>query len=379
VLTLEGSLLASINAGAAWRPIEELSIGVAAHMLVGAFDATVVLSACDGAICSFPEDPDYDGIANISLPTVYPFFVIGTVIDLDVVRIGASVATPFNLEGTARVRMRAPSAAAFDGAELVNRRPGCDYTDPAAACRRDTVANVQLEFPWIFRLGIEVRPVPELRIELAGVYETWSVQDAARIDPLDTWIEGALNGGLEYQVGPLDIPRNMNDTISIRLGGAYTIERVVTLLAGVSYENGAFADEYLTPLTIDSDKVVASLGAGIDLSDEVSIDLNVGYLFMLPRTVTTSMVPQSNPIRPPGSATDQIFVGNGSYDVSAPFFGLGMRWQLDAGHIRGADEEEVEAEETEPEPDREPEPEPEPAPESEDATDAEVPWYRRGR
>ncbi len=381
ILTLEGSLLASVNAGVAWRPIEELSIGLATHVLVGSFNATVALSACDGVICSFPEDPDYDAIANINLPSVFPFFVLGTIIDLDMVRIGASVATPFNLEGSALVSVRPPSAAAFDGAEVVNRSPGCNWEDVNDPCRNETRANSQIEFPWIFRLGVEVRPVPELRIEVAAVYETWSVQDAARIDPQDTWIQNALGGGLEYQVGPLDIPRNMNDTISIRLGGAYTIAEMLTIRAGVSYENGAFADEWLTPLTIDSDKVIISAGAGIDLSDEVSLDLNVGYIWMAPRNVTTSMVPQANPIRPPGSEEARVFVGNGIYEMSAPFFGLGLRWRLDGGnvpHPGQGDEDDADEPEGATSTD-------EAAPPVSDGDDqpanggGDAPWYLRGR
>lgn len=383
VISLEGSLLVSLAGSVAWRPIEELSLGFATHVVVGRFAAQVALSACDGTICSFPEDPEYDGVANLDLLNAYPFFVLGGVVDLDAVRIGFSVATPFNLEGNADVQMRPPSASAFDGAQLVNRRPDCDYTNPDAACRNDTIAETQLEFPWVFRLGVEVRPVPELRLELAAVYETWSVQDEARIDPQDVWIEGALGGGLEYQVGPLNIPRNMNDTISVRLGGAYTIERVVTARLGFSYENGAFSDEWLTALTMDSDKIVVSGGVGIDVSPEVSIDANVGYLWMAPRTVTNSMVPQSNPIRPPGNSADAVFIGNGTYSAGGPFFGLGMRWRVDAGRIRGPGTDPIVEPEPEPEPEAEPEPE-QTEPEAGDAAeepsgdDAEQPWYLRG-
>ncbi|MCA9606152.1 MAG: outer membrane protein transport protein [Myxococcales bacterium] len=384
ILSMQGSLLATVNAGVAWRPIRELSIGLAGHMLIGSFDATVALSACDGVICSFPEDPEYDAISNIALPSVFPFFVLGAIVDLDVVRIGFSVATPFNLEGNARVRVRPPPAAAFQGAEVVNRRPGCNWMDESDPCRDDTVASAQLEFPWVFRLGVEVRPIQDLRIELAAVYETWSVQDAARIDPQDTWIQNALGGGLEYQVGPLDIPRNMNDTISVRLGGQYRFTDFLTVLLGVSYENGAFADEWLTPLTIDSDKVIVSGGAAIDVSPEVSIDVNVGYAWLAPRNVTNSMVPQANPIRPPGSEDFRVFVGNGTYQTSAPFFGLGMRWRLDAGHVPYSTPEEAEpADETvEPEPTPEPTPEPETggsAPATDGAADGETPWYLRGQ
>ncbi len=386
LLSLEGSFLTSFILAAAWRPIRELSIGLSSHFLVGNFDAQVALSACDGVICSFPEDPEYDGVAKISLPTFFPFFVLGGTLDLDAVRIGLSVSTPFNLEGSARIQVRPPSAAAFSGAQVVNRGSGCDWESPDAACRQDTRADVQLEFPWILRLGVEVRPVTGLRVEAAVVYESWSVQDQARIRPRDVWIEGALGGALDYQVGPLNIPRNMNDTVSIRLGGAYTIDDLVTIRAGGYWENGAFSDPYLTALTIDSDKVVMSAGVGIDVSREFSIDVLGGYIWMASRAVRDSAVPQPNPIRPPGNEAETVYVGNGDYSMGAPFFGLGIRWRGDSGNIRGPGEDEPEAvpEESTTPPEESSTPEesttpaesttPEPAP-----SDPSVPWYLRGQ
>ncbi len=373
LLSLQGSLLSSIALGAAWKPIPELSIGLATHLLFGNFDARVALSACEGVICSFPEDPEYDAIAQISLPVFFPFFVLGAVVDLDIVRIGFSISTAYNLEGSALLRVRPPSAAAFDGAQVVNRRAGCNYQDPMDPCRGDTRADVQLEFPWVMRLGVEVRPVPELRLEAAVVWETWSVQDEARIRPRDVWIEDALGGALDYQVGPMSIPRNMNDTVSIRLGGEYTVDNTVTIRAGGYWENGAFSDQYLSALTIDSDKVVMGGGVGIHVSDEVIIDLAAGYVWMASRSVRDSLVPQPNPIRPPVAANEVVYVGNGDYSMGAPYFGLGVRWRSDAGRIGPPvveEEEEPSEEETIEEPSSE-EPEADEA-SSDPATDAEA-------
>ena len=382
VLSLEGSVLSTVALAAAWRPIEELSIGFATHLLFGSFNAQVALSACDGVICSFPEDPEYDGVAQITLPVFYPFFVLGGVVDLDMVKIGLSISTPFNLEGSALIQVRPPGAAAFQGAEVANRRPGCNYENAGDPCRDDTRADVQLAFPWVLRFGVEVRPVRELRLEASVVWETWSVQDEARIRPTDVWIEDALGGALDYQVGPMNIPRNMNDTVSVRVGGAYTIERAVTLRLGGYWENGAFSDPYLTALTIDSDKVLASAGVGIHVSPEVTIDVAAGYLWMASRQVRDSAVPQSNPIRPPASAAETIYVGNGDYSMTAPFFGLGVRWQGDSGNIRGPGEDDDEPAAPAVEEPESAAPDAAPAPSSEEPaapTDPATPWYLQGR
>lgn len=383
MLSMEGSLLSSVALAAAWRPIEELSIGLATHLLFGNFDARVALSACDGVLCSFPEDPAYDAVAQISLPTFFPFFVLGATVDLDVVRIGLSISTPFNVEGTGNIRVRPPSAAAFQGAQVVNRGGGCEGADDP--CRQDTRADVQLEFPWVVRFGVEARPLPALRLEASVVWETWSVQDEVRIRPRDVWIEDALGGALDYEVGPMNIPRHMQDTVSVRVGGAYTIEELVTVRLGGYWENGAFSDPYLTALTLDSDKVLASAGVGIHVSPEVTIDIAGGYLWMASRHVEDSAVPPPNPIRPPSSAGAPIYIGNGTYSMGAPFVGLGVRWRMDAGNIRGPGEGNAEPVPVSSEPDDASEPNraseigtPEEAQPTTSEGD-EAPWYLRGQ
>ena len=47
------------------------------------------------------------------------------------VRIGASVSTPFALSGTAAIRVRSPSAAAFDGTLVRTRAGVCADVDDA--------------------------------------------------------------------------------------------------------------------------------------------------------------------------------------------------------------------------------------------------------
>jgi long-chain fatty acid transport protein len=377
LITLEGSSLLPLAIGAAWRPMKELSIGLTGGVVLGEFRAQVALSACDGVICSFPEDPEYDATVEMAVPVAFPFFTLGGVVDLDAVRIGASLTTPVNLEGSALMRVRPPSAAAFDGARVVNRRDGCAYPDP---CSEDTRADAQIELPWIVRLGVEWRPMPELRLEASVVWETWSVQDEARIAPRDVWIENALGGGLEYQVGPINIPRHMNDTVSVRLGGEYTIDRTVTVSVGGYFENSAISDEYLSSLTIDSDKVLIGAGVGIHVSPEVTIDVALGYNWLAPRTVRNSLVPQANPIRPPTSMVDTVYIGNGDYSMSAPYVGLGVRWRGDSGNIRGPGTEPAEEAPQEEAPEQ---PEADAPVESIDppttSEDPSVPWYLRGQ
>ena len=353
LLSMEGSVIATLAAGGGCTPLpDELSIGLAVHAVLGACAARVALSACDGAICSFPEDPDYDGIAQMTLSPIFTASVVGGVTwNPGPVRLGASFSTPFSLSGDASIDVRPPSAAAFEGAltrprtesgpcSVDNASDEAVQADPNHPCRNATAA-INLNFPFVLRVGVELLAIENLRLEAAFVWETWSMQQDVSVVPNDVWIVDALSF-LDYEVGALSIPRNMRDTFSIRLGGEYTIDGTYQVRLGAYFENGSFDDAYLSPLTIDSDKIVVSGGFSMRFVDGVWGDLMVGYAHLFSRNVTESRVTQANPIRPPGPARDPVYVGNGDYSFTLPFLGVGVRWQADWGHTPAPIEPEAE-------------------------------------
>lgn len=349
LLSMEGSTIAMVALGAAWTPLRDpagnsqLSIGLAVHTVLGAFAARVAMSACEGAICTFPEDPDYDAVAQMTLAPIITATVIGGVTwTPGPLRIGFSIGTPFSLSGDASIQVRPPSAAAFDGALVRSRGGDCaavpdeEVVANAEHRCRQTRADINLDFPVTLRFGVELLAIEGLRLEASVVWETWSLQRDVSVRPRDVWIVDAL-GFLDYEVGAISIPRNMNDTLSARLGGEYTIDGSVALRLGAYYENGAFADRWLSALTIDSDKVVVAAGAGFRVHEGLWIDVLAGYAHLFGRQVRDSQVPQASPIRPPvpdetpdgRQLGDPVFIGNGDYSFLAPFAGVGIRWQAD--------------------------------------------------
>lgn len=374
LLSMDGSIIASLALGAAWTPIPELSIGVGVHVVYGAFAARTGLSACDGTICTFPEDPDYDGVAQLTLnPAFSAIANIGVIYDAGPVRLGASVMTPFELSGRSSIEVRTPAAAMFDGAFVRTREGECagvtdDEIAMAIAAGEDhpcthTSADLDLDFPMVIRFGVQLDAVENLALELAVVWETWSFQRQAAVSPRSVWIADALGGALDYEVGALNIPRNMNDTVSVRLGGEYTIDGLVQVRLGAYYENGAFSDTWLNALTVDSDKIVVSGGASVRVHEGLWLDAMVGYAHLFPRNVSVSEVPQPNPIRP--APAEPVFIGNGSYTMTAPFFGVGLRWNADWAAPGSTEVAPVEEPVALPEPEPVPEPVIEPAPEPE--------------
>ncbi len=326
--SLEGSAFVNVTPALAWRR-GGLSIGGGVHLLLGSFVGETAISACDGTLCSQPEDPEWDGVARFTLaPIVHPGITLGVTYDAGPIRIGASfVWWPRAIRGDAVLDVRLPAAPLFDGATVDGNK-----------------ARLELAMPIILRAGVEARPVRGLRVEAAVVYERWSMQEAAKITPRNVWIRDAVAIG-DYQVGPLEIPRNMNDVWSVRLGGSYALlDDRMQVSAGVNYETSSFDDAYLSPLTLDTGKVVLGLGASVEVTEGVWLDVSYAHVFLRDREVRDSRVPQPNPIRPPRNpdlepnAGGTVFVGDGDYRMEADVVGLGLRWQIGGRSARASAE-----------------------------------------
>jgi long-chain fatty acid transport protein len=339
LFNLGGTVLLTIGGGIAYRPIPQLSLGVMVGLVTGSFGASTTMSSCDGAICSQPENPEYDALTQFSLTRfVAPVVSVGAIYDARIVRFGASFDSPYKIRGTSDLRVRIPSAAIFENAYL----EGDGSIDPDTGHNRAS-AEVDVPFPWVVRAGVEVRPSDTTRIETALVVEGWARQAAIQLTPNDAYLRNIFAVG-DYQVGPVRIPRNMRNTYSIRLGVEQDLG-VVTLRAGVSYETSSFDDRHLTALTLDSSKVIAAAGISVEVSDGIKLDGNFGYSFMRNVTVTDSRVTQPNPIRP--EPQDPTYIGNGTYRMDAFVVGAGLRVQLDVR--RAARAEARAAEEAAPE------------------------------
>lgn len=319
--SLEGSAFVNVTPAVAWRR-GGFAIGAGMHLLLGSFVGETAISACDGTLCSQPEDPEWDGVARFTLsPIIHPGVTLGVTYDAGPVRIGASfVWWPKAISGDAELDVRLPAAPLFDGAVVDGNK-----------------ARLELSIPIILRAGVEARPIRGLRVEAALVYERWSMQDAAKITPRNVWIRDAVAIG-DYQVGPIEIPRNMNDVWSIRLGGSYALwEDRLQVSAGVNYETSSFDDAYLSPLTLDSGKLIVGLGASVEVKDGLWLDVSYAHVFIQDREVRDSRVPQPNPIRPPRNpdidpnAGGAVYVGNGDYQMEADIVGVGLRWMVGAG------------------------------------------------
>jgi long-chain fatty acid transport protein len=318
LLSLDGSALAVVGAWFAYRPIEQLHIGIGIQMLTGYFRTTIVFNTCPpGRLFCAEEDPSYDAQSAVSTGPIFaPSGNAGiTWIPIRGVRLAASAQAPFQISAPATVDVRLPSAVFFDGATQSGR-----------------AAHTHFELPPILRVGIEVRPLHDdrLRVELAYAREFWSVQKSIDVTPENIRLINVLGFPSPFQVSAISLPRAMRDSDSVHLGGEYDqklFQHSLTARAGVSYETSALPTAYVTPLTVDSDKVAVSLGGSIYANEHLRLDVAVSHAIASGVTVTPqeAAVPRITVVKgnpaPPTTA-----VNGGIYSYDTTVVGVGMNY-----------------------------------------------------
>jgi long-chain fatty acid transport protein len=315
LISLRGSALATLSFGAAYHRHPKWSVGADVGLVLGRFRGQFALSACgDGVVCSFPEDPAFDGYATLDALPAWAFTGgLGVKYrPVKALRVGLSASMPYVLRGPATVEVSLPrDNPILENAELVGDR-----------------ASIRMKFPLIVRAGVELRPTEQARVELAAVYEQWSSQQSIDVRPEDMVLTKVRGVG-DYKLANISLARGMRDTYSVRLGGELRRDRgafarlPVILRIGAAYERGAFSRRTLTPLTIDTDKLLVSAGLGVELTERVRLDLAAGWYAMRDVTVTESTIARPQALRP-ATTVDNVTLGNGRYTAEAGYLGGGL-------------------------------------------------------
>ncbi|MFO0677309.1 MAG: outer membrane protein transport protein [Polyangiaceae bacterium] len=312
LVTLEGSLLALPGAYFAWKPSEAFAVGAGLVALTGSFRSQVVFSASPSdRLLSAPEDPNYDALSELKVgPIVAPTATLGfTIKPTRRVTIGLSGILPIWVNAPATIRVKLPTASPFDDA----RQEGQD-------------ATVRFQLPGVARLGVEFRPFDPLRIELGYAREFWGIHQSIDIAPKNIQIYGLTGLPSPFAVSPITLPRGFKDSNSVRLGAELTLparKNAVSLRAGVSFEESGIKREYVSPLTIDLDKVTAAGGASFHLGDHWRFDVVYAHVFGFDEYVSPdeAKVPRVNPVKGNPTATESV--NGGRYAAAADVIGVG--------------------------------------------------------
>ena len=316
LVTLDGSLLAIPGVSAAYRPFDFLQVGAGVSVMVGSFAArTVFATSPPDRLLSAPEDPSYDALAELKATGLLaPSANLGVILrPRPWLRVGLSGQLGYSLDAPATVRVRLPSADVF-----------------ARARQEGDTARMRMKLPAILRAGVEARPLEALRVELGYARELWSSHQSIDILPEDVRILDVTGIPSPFQVPAVSIPRRFKDSQSFRLGGEYALTVGAFALdarAGLSYEQSAIPAAYVSPLTVDTDKVSGSLGLGLRVGGRWRLDAVYSQDFGGRREVTPSeaAMPRINPLAGEDFPADAV--NGGSYSTRTRILGAGLQYQ----------------------------------------------------
>ncbi len=317
VYSLEGSALAVASATVAFAPSPEWRIGLSAGVLAGSFQTRSALSACipDRFLCA-AEDPDWDVEAELqAVPIVAPHGSLGvTWQPTPLLRLGLSGTAPVWVQSAATLKTRLPASPIF-----------------ANASTEGEAAEVRFWLPPVLRAGVEVRPVRELRVELAGGVEFWSLHNQIEVNPLGVVLRDVTLLPATYAVPRVIMPRGFQDSASVKLGGEYEIDAGkvrITPRAGVGFESSAVPNGYVSALTPDADKVTTALGVGVTY-DRLRFDVAYARVFYFDQAVdpANARLTALSPVEanPPASP---VPINAGVYTSDVNVVAVGLSYQL---------------------------------------------------
>jgi long-chain fatty acid transport protein len=306
VISQDGTRFVQIDLAAAVRILPSLTIGISLQNMFVQFVTLSSITSYNGALSSGPEDPDFDSLTETRMLRLFnPSAKLGLIWQPHPrVRVGASFQLPFWIRGDAEINVQLPVSPLYEKASVEGKQ-----------------ARLELTLPFVLRTGIEVRPIPSLRIELGVDYDQWSLLEAIRVFPQDIYILNIPSID-RYKVPDLAIGVNMRDTFTLRLGGEYTLSRLpLTLRLGYIFDLGASEDAYASALSLDDNKHVLTLGVGYNLRG-YQVDLTFAQSFTGTRSVDfrESKSMQINPINPSGA----VAIGGGSYSSTFSLLGLAV-------------------------------------------------------
>ena len=329
--TLVDTLVLQAFAGpsVAWQPKPWLTVGggVAWTFMKAEQELTVAMCAA-GADCGDNVSQD----VNIRLEALEPARVIwnaGVLVEpTEWLSVGASVVPPitFRAEGT----ITADFGEDFGLASLLAET---SYTDD------DIVLVVPM--PLIARLGVAVRPMPNLEVELASVYEGWHVSEVLLVDEVDLAVTFNEDSALAPDepivlTDDIELKTGYQDTISARLGADWDINPRWTARAGTFLETSGVPKETQGVGLVDGLKFGYGVGGGVQIVRPLTLDLGVSQSFIQKREITDSEVtmiqlnldlgdPEASGIIP-GKV-----VGNGTFASHLTMVSAGLTWRFGKG------------------------------------------------
>jgi long-subunit fatty acid transport protein len=300
---------------AAVRATKWLDIGIALQLVVGHFDLTTVSFTDLGpGLCYSKEFPGCDAKTHIVTTGTTATAALGLMFhphrNFDI---------GINVRGQANVKT---------SGEIDTPGPGVRPLDPPAKDK----AEFNSQLPWVLRFGLRYKFLAPDNfergdLELNAVYEAWNAAEGEG----DTLSVPQLAFFSDINA---KVVHRYQDTISIRLGGAYNIrlpKGVFTIRLG-SYYDSAATKKKDTRLDFDTmDKWGFTGGLGYTIRG-VSINLAYGYIYSPDRTVTNGELRSLNGVNGSTIASDGNplpIINNGTYHANTQILSIGLTLAFD--------------------------------------------------
>jgi long-chain fatty acid transport protein len=141
----------------------------------------------------------------------------------------------------------------------------------------DGPGGTALNLPFDLRTGISYRFSEKFMAEIGFDYVGWSSYDTLRVNfnkapGAPRKADGTDNPGVVIN------PRNYNNAPTFRAGAEFTASDALKLRAGAYYDVVPVDAQFTQPILPDANRIGVSVGAGIKISDAISVD--AGYLFV---------------------------------------------------------------------------------------------------
>jgi len=351
--TLIDSLVWQIYAGpsVAWQPVDGITIGMGLVWTLVRAEEKLAINVCNptwdeevwddskyaDASCTRGKRKNTDLVIDLDMMDPMKFTAnVGLLIEpTDWMAVGLSVLPPLKVSGKGSIR-----ADFEDQHWLVNKEiSGTQYLTDTHA--QDDDITVSLNMPLIVRSGIAVDLMEGLEVELASVYERWQVTEEIRVD--DVLLNLAVNQELQESTGqdaepvaiegPVILPANYSDTISLRLGTEYDANEWLSVRTGAYWEQGAIPPKTKGVALVDGDKWGYGLGASYHHKNRFSFDLALSQSFIAEAEIRDSTLTQLQvPVDSTGFATGDTeapisqggVVGNGTFAAQLTMASAGL-------------------------------------------------------
>jgi long-chain fatty acid transport protein len=252
------------------------------------------------------EDPKDDSIAELDVTDLQPTGILGISYDISpALTVGLSYKLP------AKFKMSGPATITFgENAAFLNLK-----------AKEGADATFETDEADVFRLGARYAHLDGAQelfdVELTATYERWSRLERFRfqLPPL----EGETPG--EIPLDPVVLPKEWEDTFSVRLGGGAQLTPWLRGNLGVFYESGASPTSTTHLDFLAFDRFGGGLGATFLLGD-FDVDVAYAYFQGADRTVTDGKVKL---IAPLDAAGDKV-VNNGDYSSHLHLFSFGFTY-----------------------------------------------------